>query len=601
MVAKQSSVNAAYSPLNRYGIISPTSVLVLLRSLVSQKSRRFPLLFQLPAYSRNANKNAAQGGILGGWGKLFAIVSFVAFLVLFFSSGSSSSKTTKSSSSTRQHRSDDAFISGQAKRAPTVPVDPNVDPHTTSIDTAMVDEELVEQVRSQAIHDLQQTENSELQLVEQKLDTETKSLGNSIRLGLGSLFGKALSPDEMEKVAADVEGKLRADNHSSLRGQATTIANREIDSIASVTTEDEREGLAYDDIRNDVYEYEQGAADSMRTDIDGAAQQLHDSMRQRAADMEKEILEERLSAKLGKKVKLVIVDNDIQGAQVDGLLWGLDNLVPGNNNNNNNNNNRPPPVSYYNPPPLSAQQQQQQSSSSYYGGASTTSRYGPTNPAYGQPGPTYGQPSPYGGYGGQTYGGGGGPTTPYGQPQGPLPAAYGPPQETTTSTYGQRPLSSDYSYNNNAPPVTTLSPPVESLSAPVLEETPLQALPPPPVVPATTTATATATTPRSSGFGSLFGWGNSSKEDTTTTTATTTTTSSSTATATVPVAPVAATEEEEEEPSTDDTTETGYESINDSSASSSSSVVAEPSDTVVDVVHLEYVSEEEADQDGGDW
>lgn len=290
-----------------------------------------------------------------------------AFLIVFLSS----------SGGGKSPNADDSFISGQAKRPAAAPI---VDTNAVDedVNAAIADEERVEQVKEEAADDIKLAETSELEKEESKLDKDTKDLGNSIRFGLGSLFGKSLTQDEMEQVAEGVEEKLISDNHSMLRGKADTIATREIDSINSVALEDEEDGLEYTDIRDDVYEHELGAADTVREDIDTEANRIRDSMSLRAAEVEKEILEERLSAKLGKKVKLVIVDNDIKGAEVDGLLQGLDNLVPG----------APSSSSQYSTPAYGQGYGQQQPPA-----------YGQAPPTYGQRTPTYGQAPPVSAYG----------------------------------------------------------------------------------------------------------------------------------------------------------------------------------------------------------
>jgi len=258
----------------------------------------------------------------------------------------------------------------------------------------MMQEEELQEAIEVASSDIHRAEEKELSIEQDKLKTEATGITNFLRVRMGSLFGSTLSADEVNEVANQVEQLLTSEASATLRSEADAIAEQEIEDVESMVDAEEEAGYDADDIEGDVLEQEAFAVGDVRSGIDMAAKDVKDSLKARAAEIEKEILEERLSAKLGKRVKLVIMDNEVQG--VDDLLTGLNNLAPG-----------APGTQAYNSNPYSAAPPPQQpaaTTSSYYGappayGSSSsmtaTTAYGAAAPA--QPATTYGATGEWGG------------------------------------------------------------------------------------------------------------------------------------------------------------------------------------------------------------
>ena len=229
-----------------------------------------------------------------------------------------------------------------------------------------VDQELQEAV-DEAVDDIKEVETEELRKEDVVLEEKASELGNSMRLRLGSLFGKSLTIDEMNAVATEVENELTTEVEKELRDRADQIAEKDITNIEDLVDAEEEAGVDPDEIEEDMYSQESFALKELRSDIDQAADHLKERMKVRAAEIEKEILELRLSSKLGRKIKLVIVDDEVQG-------W----------EDPSNSGYAPQPQTqqgyYAQPPPQSAM------SSTYAYAAAQTTGYGipssPAQPAY---------------------------------------------------------------------------------------------------------------------------------------------------------------------------------------------------------------------------
>jgi hypothetical protein len=95
-----------------------------------------------------------------------------------------------------------------------------------------------------------------------------------------------------------------------------------------VSTEEEN-GYDAIEIEEDVYDDERQAVNAIKVGITAEATHVQQSLSARATEIEKAILEERLSAKLGKRVKLVIEEDEVRPMEGDDELFhGLHALAP---------------------------------------------------------------------------------------------------------------------------------------------------------------------------------------------------------------------------------------------------------------------------------
>jgi len=138
---------------------------------------------------------------------------------------------------------------------------------------------------------------------------------------MGKLLGNNASDEELEEIANKVQDRLTQNVTAELQQNADDFAHEEVEKIDNAVDIEEMEGEDYEFIEGDVMIRKQDAILHVREEISDAAVDMKTSLRGKAAEIEKEILEERLSKRLGKKVKLVVVDDQIQG--IDDLFNGL--------------------------------------------------------------------------------------------------------------------------------------------------------------------------------------------------------------------------------------------------------------------------------------
>jgi len=286
-----------------------------------------------------------------------ASLAIAAFITIFLSTGGSGKADNDNLRSGQAHHAVDSVA------VPTPPVSSSTNNYGSELDTTsaiMVDEEVVREAIDEASGFFKTVEEEELEKEDAVLVKEASGLGNSLRVRMGGIFSKSLTFAEMNAVANEVEEKLTQEAESELRDQADQMAEGDIESIENMVDAEEANGLETEEIEEDVHNQETAYTQELRVGIDEAADHVKLSMKKRAAEIEKEILEERLSIKMGKKVKLVIVDDEVQG--VDELFTGLGNLAP--------NAAQPQTQGYYGAPP------QQPATQGYYGAPTAQNTYG---------------------------------------------------------------------------------------------------------------------------------------------------------------------------------------------------------------------------------
>ena len=243
----------------------------------------------------------------GGWARLCASLAICGFVVIFLSAGGSGKADTDNLRSGQAHHAVDSVAVPAFSSS-------GYDSEKDAASEMMVDQELQEAVE-EVEDEIQEAEAQELRKEDTVLEAKASELGNSLRLRLGGLFSKTLTFDEMNAVATEVEHELTTEVENELRDKADEIAERDIANIEDLIDAEEEAGIDPDEIEEDMYNQESFALKELRTDIDQAADHLKENMKVRAAEIEKEILELRLSAKLGRKIKLVIVDDEVQGLE----------------------------------------------------------------------------------------------------------------------------------------------------------------------------------------------------------------------------------------------------------------------------------------------
>lgn len=242
---------------------------------------------------------------------MIASVAIAAFIVFFLSSGGNKTVNDDNLRSGQAHH--DTSITAPVAPAPSETTVSSTTEYTTkgNIDP-LVEEENLDQTVEEVESGIQDAEEEEIRKEESMLSSAVDGMSNLLRIRMGKRFGNTLSTAEVEEVATEVEERLQDEVSNGLRNEADAIVQREIDGIERTVELGEEAGYSGQEIEQKVYAQEGMAVDTLIEDIDVAAGRVKDTMETRAAEIEKQILELRLTAKLGKQVKLVIVDDEVQ-------------------------------------------------------------------------------------------------------------------------------------------------------------------------------------------------------------------------------------------------------------------------------------------------
>jgi hypothetical protein len=171
---------------------------------------------------------------------------------------------------------------------------------------------------------LKQVEEQELVKESSLLESALVMAGNMIRLGIGKLLGDSVDTEEMEQLAREVDQKLQIEMKGALEQSAQDLVQQEVETFSSTIAKDQMEGMETESIEEDLWEREATAEEHVRQGMEQAAQNLSSGLRGRAILIEKEILEQRLSERLGQPVKLLLQGDQIVGSNQWNTTNGFD-------------------------------------------------------------------------------------------------------------------------------------------------------------------------------------------------------------------------------------------------------------------------------------
>ena len=214
-----------------------------------------------------------------------------------------------------QNVNNDNLRSGQASSETSNYVNhPDTDDHIDSIEIA------------QAHQDIEAEEQDMLATTQKYLSYAVSTAGVYVKMGMNQLLGNAqdLTPQDIEEMAQEVQQQLQTETNQQLQAEADRLVESEEEKLDEQVQEDEDELMPADEIRQDLAEQEDLAVAHVRQEMDRKAEAIAKQLEKRAQEIEIEILEKRLEEKLGHKVKVVVMEDEIQS--VEGLLEGLPNL-----------------------------------------------------------------------------------------------------------------------------------------------------------------------------------------------------------------------------------------------------------------------------------
>jgi len=181
---------------------------------------------------------------------------------------------------------------------------------------------------------LYQAEDNIAEIAEEEVENEkgilasaVSKLGTSIYNGIAGILGGSVSNDELQDIVNEVQEELRADSVAELEDAAFDIAQNALENMDEQEEVDEGSGKSAEDIVRDIARGETDAIVTVVRGIDDVERDIESSMSDKALEIEKKILEDRLSKKLGRPVEIRIKDNVLEGDE--DLLAGLPNLTGG--------------------------------------------------------------------------------------------------------------------------------------------------------------------------------------------------------------------------------------------------------------------------------
>jgi hypothetical protein len=216
---------------------------------------------------------------------------------------------------------DDNIRSGQAQHDSTVHEKPSNNNYADNTDDNM-DVTDIEAEMDVVREDLEQAQQQELAKTKSALSAAIDVTSSYVKSAFSKLLAKTdISEEEIQQMVAEVESKLEQETIEKLEEDAEEMVETYEDNIEQEAFDESDSGVAVDEIRIDIEANEETAIREMNQQLEKEAEAMKKMMRKKAEEFEIEILEKRLEEKLHKKIKLVVLDDEI--ADVEHMLDGL--------------------------------------------------------------------------------------------------------------------------------------------------------------------------------------------------------------------------------------------------------------------------------------
>lgn len=176
-----------------------------------------------------------------------------------------------------------------------------------------------------AREDIEDAVRQDLEKNKSALNAVIQVTGDYVRAAFLKLLGNTdITDAEIDEMVEQVENKLEEETIGQLENDAEEIAITLEEKIEDEAYDESGLGLDVEAIRSDIMANEEFGIRDMNRQIDEKAEKMKQMMREKAQELEIEILEKRLEEKLHKKVRLVVYDEEL--TDVDHILDGLSTL-----------------------------------------------------------------------------------------------------------------------------------------------------------------------------------------------------------------------------------------------------------------------------------
>eukprot|EP00957_Ditylum_brightwellii_P050474 3827832-Ditylum_brightwellii.AAC.1 len=210
------------------------------------------------------------------------------------------------------------------------------------------DEEELNNLIGDALLDVEQTEEAEIDANESFLENSLHKAEDYIKITLGKLFGEdeddditnsvnhtSINDEEMEEIVQEVTNQLESKIHEKFKDEADRIVDEKEEEILKVVGEDEVDGMKDNNIEKDVAEVEKKVIEDLKDEIDDAAEKIESHINEEAAEIEAEVIEEHTGKNAvvvssGKgTIQLEIEEQDVDYAETGETNDGYSTLKKG--------------------------------------------------------------------------------------------------------------------------------------------------------------------------------------------------------------------------------------------------------------------------------
>ena len=202
---------------------------------------------------------------------------------------------------------DDNALSGQAHHTATKEASSNYNssPAWHADDT----EEIVDELSSE----LQETEEEILIEEESLLKKAVAAGGKALRAGIWKVLGSGASSEEVEEIAKEVEAELESQVLDELEVQAEDVLEEALDAVSEeVMEEEEYSNKDRAAIRTSVMSKKDVYGSDIRKRIKNVEGDLQSKLNDRSLDLEKKILEQKLSKQYGRDIHLEVKAGELR-------------------------------------------------------------------------------------------------------------------------------------------------------------------------------------------------------------------------------------------------------------------------------------------------
>jgi hypothetical protein len=183
-----------------------------------------------------------------------------------------------------------------------------------------------QQEENHVVEDLRRAETQEVKAEEAKAQSTLAKLGSGLRIGLGKLFGDKATDEEIEDIAVAVEAEVTAEVNQEIEVASEQILEDEVDKVRNRVERLRDDGESDEAIAKGVAAQEDADVSELRHSVDEIEDRVEKSIKTRESMAEKKILEDKLSKKLGKKVKLTFVEQEERFDGMDEVMKELPSL-----------------------------------------------------------------------------------------------------------------------------------------------------------------------------------------------------------------------------------------------------------------------------------